>query len=79
MAASWAPPGWTWNLTDSRFKWSQQFAWLPHRSSESNQLIWLKNFWYGCRWVDGPAGEEPLKIERWLTDEEYMWHKLSVQ
>lgn len=79
MASSWHPPGWTWNLTENRFKWSKQYTWFPKKSAETGQCIWLTTAWYGYRWIDGPAGEEPLKVERWLTDEEYMWLQLSGQ
>lgn len=77
MASFWSPPGWTWNVNDTRFKWSQRFAWLPKKSKESGKRIWLTTAWYGYRWIDGPAGEEPLKNEQWLTDDEYMWLQLT--
>jgi len=78
MGASWAPPGWFWT-NDSRLIWRERFAWLPCRSSESNQRIWLKKHWYGYRWIDGPAGEDPIKSERWLTEEEYVWYQLTSE
>ena len=79
MGVTWTPPGWSWNVNDSRFKWAQRFALSPKRSSESGQCIWLKNAWYGYRWIDGPAGEPPLKDERWLTEEEYVWYQLTSE
>lgn len=57
-------------------KWSQRFAWWPHKSDYSGQRIWLRKYWYGTRLVWGPAGEPPVRIEHWLTDEEYVWTKL---
>jgi len=76
MAATWTPP-WFQRYLDSRFAWRLRFAWLPYRSSESNQLIWLKQFYYGQRLIDGPAGESPVKLEKWLTEEEYTWFALT--
>ena len=79
MASTWTPPGWSWSVNDTRFKWSHRFTWLPKRSEQSGQLLWFTKAWYGYRWIDGPAGEAPLKSEQWLTDEEYVWYKLSSQ
>jgi len=76
MGSTWTPPGWHW-INDTRYKWRERFAWLPYWSSESTKLIWLKKFWYGVRWIEGPAGEDPLKMEQWLTEEEYMWQALQ--
>lgn len=58
-------------------KWTQRFAWWPKRSDQTGKLIWLKKYWYGTRLVWGIAGESPARIEHWLTDEEYIWFKLT--
>ena len=76
MAASWFPP-WMEKYLDSRFKWKERFVWWPVYSYESKRRIWLTKAWYGYRWVDGPAGEDPAKVERWLTDEEYVWFQMT--
>lgn len=78
MAATWIPL-WLQRYMDSKFTWRLRFAWWPVYSEESKQRIWLKSAMYGWRWVDGPAGEEPIKIERWLTEQEYVWYKLKEQ
>ena len=72
----WLPP-WLARYVGTEFKWQQRFVWWPVRSYESNQLIWLKKAQYGWRWVEGPAGEEPVKLERWMTKKEYLWHCLT--
>lgn len=59
------------------FKWIYRFVWWPKRSEESGRRIWFKKAWYGYRLVWGPAGEDPVRIERWLTDEEYVWYQLT--
>ena len=76
MAATWLPP-WLSRYLNNDFAWRLRFAWLPVRSHESNQRIWLKRAWYGSRLIDGPAGEGPLRAERWLTQEEYTWYQLN--
>lgn len=76
MAATWYPP-WMHKYLDSKYTWSFRFIWWPRYSYESKQRIWLKRAWYGYRLIDGPAGEEPVKDERWLTDEEYIWFQLT--
>lgn len=76
--AAWLPPWWRFDYGDeSEFKWAERFAWLPYWSAESGKLIWLKKYWYGWRWITGPG--EPVKIERWLTQDEYTWLCLSNQ
>lgn len=75
MASTW--PGWLHKyFSDNVFKWRERFVWWPVYSHVSEQRIWLKKAWYGYRLAYGPAGEEPVKIERWMTAEEYMWHQL---
>lgn len=76
MAATWLPP-WLSRYMESKFKWRLRFVWWPVYSEVSKQRIWLTNAWYGWRWVEGPAGEEPVKLERWMTDEEYTWYQLT--
>ena len=66
-------------ISDGTFIWTQKFVWWPQHSFKSNQRIWLTKAWYGWRWIDGPAGESPVKVEKWLTEEEYMWQCLSGQ
>ena len=58
-------------ISDSKFTWCERFAWFPHRSHKSGQRIWFKKAWYGYRLIHGPAGEEPVRAERWLTEQEY--------
>lgn len=75
---NWASSDWLANyIKHSRFTWQQRFIWLPKRSHVSKQRIWLKRAWYGTKYVNGPAGEHNVKLERWLTNEEYMWNQLT--
>lgn len=76
MASTWTPP-WLSRYMNSKYKWRGQFAWIPCRSTESGELIWLKQFQYGWRWIDGPAGEEPVKLEMRLTPAEYTWFQMA--
>ena len=78
MAATWLPP-WMSRYLNNNFTWRLVFVLWPVRSYESNQLIWFKRAWHGTRSIDGPAGESPLKAERWLTQEEYVWYNLKEQ
>lgn len=79
VGATWTAP-WLFKYhSNDTLKWRQQFAWWPVRSSQSNQRIWLKKCWYGYRFIYGPAGEEPIKAERWLTEEEYIWYQLTSE
>ena len=64
-------------ISDGTFIWTQKFVWWPQHSFKSNQRIWLTKARYGYRLVYGPAGEEPVKIERWLTEQEYFLQCLS--
>lgn len=66
-----------WWTIDSDWHWQQQYIILPRRSTSSGKLLWCQRVWHGYRYVLGPAGEEPAKLEKWLTDEEYMWHRLQ--
>lgn len=72
---------WSWladYINQSSFTWQERFAWWPKQSHKSNQRIWLKRAWYGIKYVYGPEGlAGPVKLERWLTDEEYMWEQLT--
>ena len=76
MGSTWTPPPYFFSI-DREFVWKERFIWWPKRSEESGDRIWLAKAWYGYRYVHGPAGESPVKIERWLTDKEYMWYQLS--
>jgi hypothetical protein len=76
MASTWLPL-WLERYIGTKFKWQERFAWWPVYSHESKKRIWFKKAWYGHRWVEGPAGEEPVKIERWLTADEYSWYCLT--
>ena len=77
MAAYWPIPDWMKKYMDGKFSWKLRFVWWPVYSYESKQRIWFKKAWYGTRWIEGPAGEVPLKDERWLTEAEYTWFQLS--
>lgn len=61
-----------------RMTWTQRYTWWP-RQTESGKRIWLTKAWYGTRLVYGPAGEDPVRLEQWMTDEEYMWYRLTEQ
>lgn len=76
MGSGWSPPPYFFSR-DSEVTWVQRFAWWPKTSQVSENRIWLTKAWYGYRYVYGPAGEDPVKIEQWLTDEEYMWYQLT--
>ena len=77
MASTWNHP-WLGIFEESgRLKWSSQFAWLPKRSQQSGKRIWLTKAWYGTRLIWGPAGESPVRVEQWLTDDEYIWFQLT--
>ena len=71
MAAYWPIPDWMKKYMDGRIIWRERFVWWPQYSNVSNQRIWFKRAWYGYRLIEGLAGEEPLKDERWMTQEEY--------
>ena len=62
---------------DSELKWYLKFAWLPKRSKQSGQRIWFKKAWYGTRLIWGLAGEDPVREEQWLTEDEYTWYCLT--
>ena len=76
MAATWYPP-WMHKYLNSKYAWSLRFAWIPCRSTESGKIIWLKLYQYGVRLIEGPAGEDPLKLEMRLTPTEYTWFQLA--
>lgn len=77
MATSW--DGWWLGdyVKHSRFEWRERFIWWPKKSHVSGRRIWFKRAWYGTKLIAGPAGTTPVKIERWLTDDEYMWNQLT--
>ena len=68
-----------WFRNDSGYVWRERYVWWPKRSGESNQRIWLTKAWYGHRYIYGLAGESPIRVEQWLTDEEYIWYQLTSQ
>ena len=79
MGSTWTPPSYMFFDGDNRLRWQERFVWWPKRSDQSKQRLWMTKAWYGYRYVYGPAGESPVKIEQWLTNEEYMWYKLTEQ
>ena len=76
MAAIWYPP-WMHKYFNGRYTWSLRFAWLPCRNTESGEIMWLKQYHYGYRLIEGPAGEDPLKLEQRLTGAQYTWFQLA--
>ena len=68
---------WFYFKDDSKYVWRERYVWWPKRSVESNRRIWLTKAWYGYRFIHGPAGESPVKLEKWLSDEEYIWYQLT--
>jgi hypothetical protein len=55
--------------------WERKFTILPRRSEYTNKLIWFKQAWRGQTLVDGL--EEPVLIEEWVTDSEFIWIQLQ--
>ena len=56
------------------WQWVEKFAWFPVRSDWSKKRIWLKTYWYGCRYYDS-MGRPPIKFSEWnliYTDQEYV-------
>ena len=78
MASTWMPP-WIQRYLNSKYNWRIRFAWWPCHSSETGKIIWLKQYHYGYRLIDGPAGEDPVKLEMRLTPAEYTWFQLANQ
>lgn len=76
MASTWLPP-WISRYMNSRYSWSLRFAWIPCRNTESGEIMWLAQYHYGHRLIEGPAGEEPLKLEMRLTGVQYTWFQLA--
>lgn len=69
-------PNWfTSDLSDQRLKWRRKFFLLPKRSDQSGKYIWLRKGWYGYRWITGPG--EPIRLEYWMSDKEYMWFRIN--
>ena len=66
-----------WWSSDSKWLWQERFIWWPRNSHVSDKTIWLTKAWYGYRHVYGPAGENPVKLEKWMTGEEYVLHLLK--
>ena len=82
-----APPGWEWQKLEITqriydgcdcYPWMKTFAFLPRRTI-SGKIIWLKQYHYGYRLIEGPAGEDPVKLEMRLTPTEYTWFQLANQ
>lgn len=65
------------DIVDQRLKWRRHFFLWPKRSDQTEKLIWLRKGWRGSRWITGPG--EPIRLDYWLTDEEYMWFRLTGQ
>ena len=76
MAATWLPP-WLSRYMNSQYSWCSRFAWIPCRNTESGEIMWLTQYQYGYRLIEGPAGEEPLKLEMRLTGAQYTWFQLT--
>ena len=69
-----------WQGNDGRFgewTWALKFAWLPARM-DSGVSVWWKEYYHGVRYIDGPAGEEPVTVHQYMTSEEFMWHQLTA-
>jgi hypothetical protein len=58
-------------------KWTYRFVWWPRRSDQSGQRIWFTRAWCGSRLAWRFNNEDPVKIEQWLTEEEYIWYWLT--
>lgn len=78
MGASYTGPPYMFGR-NSEIVWQERFTWWPKRSDESGRRLWMTKAWYGHRYVFGPAGESPVRIELWMTQDEYMWYRLSGQ
>ena len=74
MCAGWWIPSFN-DYRDQRLNWRRKFFLLPKRCERSNQVIWLRKGWHGWRWVTGPG--EPIAVDHWMSDKEYMWFRIS--
>lgn len=54
------------------YNWSNEFAWLPHRSVQSGRIIWLCRAWR-CETFK-TVTKQYKKVNRWvwMTDQEYV-------
>ena len=54
----------------------KSFAWLPHRCTQSNCVIWLRWGRRKHQWVG--YGDTQYMIGIWLTEEEYLIYCLKA-
>lgn len=52
--------------------WQKSFAFLPHRCSRSNRLIWLKWAWCRVGYIVGREKIQPYPECSWVSNEEYI-------
>jgi hypothetical protein len=44
---------------------------------DSGVSVWWKKYYHGVRFIHGPAGEDPVVLNQYMTDEEFIWYKLT--
>lgn len=64
------------SMWDSRWEWSSKFAYFPRRL-DSGQWIWLKEYYHGVRVIHVPAGEGPVILHQYMSNEEFTWETLT--
>jgi hypothetical protein len=58
-----------------RAKWTEKFAWLPHRCRISRKLVWLKRGYKGTATFTGPL--PPVTETHWHDRGQHLWWILS--
>jgi len=60
----------------SDWHWVTKFAWLPAKMDSGVSVLW-KGYYHGVRFIYGPAGEDPVVLNQYMTDEEFIWYNLT--
>jgi hypothetical protein len=68
---------WWKHHISGRFVWQRKIAWLPHRSDQSQEIIWLRWAWQGRRIHMATLERKAHTQTLWLSDKEFSWSKLQ--
>jgi len=53
-------------------------VYIPKRCALSNEWMWTgTEAYFGMYGINGPAGEPPLIIRKWVSKEAFMMHQLT--
>ena len=62
-----------WDRSNSELK----YCFVPRECFETKKILWLTDAYRCRRILRGPAGDDPIIEDRWLSKEEYLFGLLN--